>query len=220
MGSLCRPQGIVVEETNTRLNESRPVHQGAGASRWLDRTPAGFVVLGDAIASLNPIHGHGLTSTTLQAFELDQSLQGHDLASPSLVRTFYRRAAKVVDGPWTSAAGTDFAHPHTTGPQPTGTDLANRWLHRVHRAAHTSRPVADQALKVHSGMARPESLVTPAMILRVLVAARRSPATPPTPTTSPETGPTGFQQPVGARLTDAMSIHPAAAGGHPGMVAR
>lgn len=142
----------------------------------LEHTPAGFLVLGDAICSINPVHAQGMSSAALQARALDQAIARHGPTSPRLPRAFYRRAARVVDVPWRIAAWADFADPRTSGPRPAGTDLVNRYLDRVFLACHTSVPVARQTMRVRNLLARPETLMTPAMILRVLLAARRSPA--------------------------------------------
>jgi 2-polyprenyl-6-methoxyphenol hydroxylase-like FAD-dependent oxidoreductase len=142
----------------------------------LVHTPAGFLVLGDAICSINPVHAQGMSSAALQARALDQAIARHGPTSPRLPRAFYRRAAWVVDVPWKIAAQADFADPRTSGPRPAGTDLVNRYLHKVFLACHISVPVARQTVRVRNLLARPETLMTPAMILRVLLAARRSPA--------------------------------------------
>ncbi|MDY7103908.1 MAG: FAD-dependent monooxygenase [Actinomycetota bacterium] len=142
----------------------------------LRETPAGYVVLGDGICSFNPIYGQGMSSAAMQADVLGEAVGEHGPASAELARAFYRRAAKVVDVPWKIAAGTDFAHPATTGRKPFGTDLTNRYLDQVLRAYHTSVPVSRRMFEVQNLLARPESLMTPAMMARVLWAARRSPA--------------------------------------------
>ncbi|WP_133906681.1 hypothetical protein [Actinophytocola oryzae] len=141
----------------------------------LKQTPAGFLVLGDAICSVNPVHAHGMSSAALQASALDRAITRHGPTSPGLVRAFYRRAARAVDVPWRLAAWADFADPRTTGPRPAATDLVSRYLDKVFRACHTSVPVARQTLRVQNLLARPETLLTPAMILRVLLAPRRTP---------------------------------------------
>ncbi|MFV2008581.1 MULTISPECIES: NAD(P)/FAD-dependent oxidoreductase [unclassified Micromonospora] len=141
----------------------------------LRRTPAGFLVLGDAICSLNPIHGQGMTSAALQARALDRALRRYGPTSPRLAGAFYRRAGRAVDALWRTAVGADFADPRTTGHRPVGTGLVNRYRNLVSRACHTSPVVARQALLVRHLLARPASLATPAMMLRVLLASRRRP---------------------------------------------
>jgi 2-polyprenyl-6-methoxyphenol hydroxylase-like FAD-dependent oxidoreductase len=163
------------EDSTPVLTQRMPTSQRRHVER-LERTPPGFLVLGDAICSLNPVHAQGMSVAALQARALGRAIERHGPASPALARDFYRRAAKVVDVPWKIAASADFADPRTTGPRPAGTDVVNRYLAKVFQACHTSVPVARQTLRVRNLLARPESLMTPAMIVRVLLAARNSPA--------------------------------------------
>lgn len=142
----------------------------------LKQTPAGFLVLGDAICSFNPLHAQGMSSAALQARALGQAVARHGPTSPRLPRAFYQRAAKVIDLPWRIAARADLAGPRTRGPEPAGTDLVDRYLDEVLRACNTSVPVARQTLRVRHLLARPGTLMTPAMIFRILLTARRCPA--------------------------------------------
>ncbi|MEV6236714.1 FAD-dependent monooxygenase [Lentzea sp. NPDC051838] len=73
----------------------------------LKRTPPGFVVLGDAICSFNPLHAQGMSSAALQARALGQAIARYGPSSPRLPRAFYMRAAKVIGLPWRIAARAD-----------------------------------------------------------------------------------------------------------------
>jgi 2-polyprenyl-6-methoxyphenol hydroxylase-like FAD-dependent oxidoreductase len=141
----------------------------------LPRPPAGFVALGDAICSFNPIYGQGMSSAALQADALDRTLSRQPIGSAGMAKAFYRAAAKDVDNPWMIAAGTDFSHPETTGPKPPGTAMVNRYLRRVQLATHVSPVVQRQMMQVQNLLVPPLSSMRPAMILRVLSASRRSP---------------------------------------------
>lgn len=143
----------------------------------LRRLPAGFVALGDALCSFNPVYAQGMSSAVCQAEALDLTLgSGHPLGSADMARDFYRRAAKVIDNPWTIAAGGDFADPRTTGSRQPGTGLVNRYLEQVFRACHTSETITAQMTRVQNLLAPPTSLLAPPTVARVLLAARRSPA--------------------------------------------
>lgn len=83
--------------------------------------PEGFLVLGDAIASFNPIYGQGMSSAALQVQALQDLLKERTQGTArldSLAPTFFTRAAEVVTAPWTLAANSDFAYPQTTGERP------------------------------------------------------------------------------------------------------
>jgi len=160
------------------------------SSQWrhfekLERWPAGYLALGDAVCSFNPIYGQGMSSAALQARALGIVLARVGLSSPLLAREHYQKAARVVADPWMLAVGADFRHPSTTGPKPAGTDLFNRYLAKVHLASHVSPAVNRQLMQVQNLLAPWTSLLRPAMVGQVLLAARRSPVsrggTSPTP---------------------------------------
>jgi len=133
--------------------------------------PAGFLALGDAICSFNPLYGQGMSSAVLQAVALGECLQGSE-NDQALVRAFYRRAAKVIANPWQIAVGSDFAYPETTGPKPAGTDLVNRYITRVLRAAQVSPEVNTAMILVQNLLAPPSSLMRPSMMRAVRRASR------------------------------------------------
>ena len=143
----------------------------------LDRLPAGVLLLGDALCSFNPVYAQGMSSAVCQAEALGLTLgSGHQLGSAAMAADFYRRAAKVIDNPWTIAAGGDFADPRTTGARQPGTGLVNRYLEQVFLACHTSEPITARMTRVQNLLAPPTSLLAPPTVARVLLAARRSPA--------------------------------------------
>ncbi|MEV7519855.1 hypothetical protein [Streptomyces sp. NPDC091371] len=87
-------------------------------------------------------------------------------------RRYFRAAAHTVAAPWSIAVGGDFAYAGTTGPKPPGTDLLNRYMERVIRAARHDGTVNIRFSEVVGLVRRPESLLTPAFLLRVLRSAR------------------------------------------------
>lgn len=135
--------------------------------------PVGYVALGDAVCSFNPIYGQGMSSAALQAVALARSVERSGARASRLPNRYYRAAAKVVDNPWQIAAGGDFAHPATTGAKPPGTDLVNRYVHRVQQATHVSPKALERMLDVQSLVRPPTVLMRPIFAARVLAASRR-----------------------------------------------
>jgi 2-polyprenyl-6-methoxyphenol hydroxylase-like FAD-dependent oxidoreductase len=83
--------------------------------------PEGFLVIGDAICSFNPIYGQGISSAALQAEVLQRILAqraGEERGTKGLAREFFPKAAEVIGTPWTLAAGGDLAYPKTQGERP------------------------------------------------------------------------------------------------------
>ena len=138
----------------------------------LTRFPERYLVLGDAVASFNPIYGQGMTSAARQAKELDALLRQQQTLT-GLWRPFFQRIAKVVDIPWQMAAGEDFRYPETVGKKPPMTDFINAYLSKVHRATQHDTVVYSQFLKVMNLMAPPTSLMHPKIVWRVLCGRSR-----------------------------------------------
>ncbi|MGW1075004.1 FAD-dependent oxidoreductase [Streptomyces sp. NPDC002537] len=142
----------------------------------LQAVPSGFVSLGDALCSFNPLYAQGMTVAALEAVELGRALDAAGHAGPGMVRAYYAAVAGVVDPPWQMATGSDFAHPETTGPKPRGTQLLNWYTGRLLLASHVSVPVNRTLMDVQQLLAPPSALLRPTTTVRALLAARRSPS--------------------------------------------
>jgi 2-polyprenyl-6-methoxyphenol hydroxylase-like FAD-dependent oxidoreductase len=135
----------------------------------------GFLAIGDAICSFNPIYGQGMSSAALQAVALGESLDSVGIGSPALSARFYKAAAKVIANPWAIAAGGDFAFEKTTGPKPPMVDRINRYVRKVIIAAQYDPVVAKAMWEVQGLLAPPPSLMKPQVMIRVLRTARKGP---------------------------------------------
>ncbi|MEK8107798.1 hypothetical protein NKG94_27255 [Micromonospora sp. M12] len=70
----------------------------------LRRFPLGYLVVGDAVCSFNPLYGQGMTVAAAEGLLLRSILaDGPD----RLARRFFRGAGRLIDGPWSIAVGTD-----------------------------------------------------------------------------------------------------------------
>lgn len=142
----------------------------------MTRFPRGYLVIGDAICSFNPLYGQGMSVAATEAQALDESLgAGLD----GLAAHFYAKTSKIVDIPWLIATGEDLRYPQVEGTRPPGSGLVNRYLERVHAVASDDQVVCRRFFDVLNLLASPTSLMTPSLMLRVL--ARRAPQGAGTP---------------------------------------
>ena len=98
--------------------------------------PEGFLVIGDALCSFNPIHAQGMSAAAQQADVLGALLSeraGDSRGLDELARDFFTRAAQVNSTPWSLAAGFDFAFPQTRGERPPGIAERARYLAALDR---------------------------------------------------------------------------------------
>ena len=131
----------------------------------LASVPPGLVVVGDAMASYNPIYGQGMSVAALEAVAL-----GHTLAAgPDAVgRRFFSMAGTLVDVAWLMAVGADFRFPQTTGQRPRGTALFNRYLAKLVGGAHTDGRLTEDFFAVINMERPPSSLFGPRVLWRVI----------------------------------------------------
>ena len=131
----------------------------------LKRFPEGYLVFGDAISRFNPVFGQGMSSAALQAAALRDSL---GRGGRALWRGFFRRAARVVDAPWSIAVGADLAFPRTEGRRGPMVNFLNWYIAKLHRAAHRDPVLALAFHKVANLIAPPPSILRPGIVWRVL----------------------------------------------------
>ncbi|HMO59574.1 MAG TPA: FAD-dependent monooxygenase [Roseiflexaceae bacterium] len=131
----------------------------------LRRFPAGYLVIGDALCSFNPIYGQGMSVAALEAQALGVCLAGGE---HTLAQRFFTRAAQIIDTPWSTAVGNDLRLPAIEGPRTLMTRFINWYITRLHRAAHHDALVSAAFLKVIHLLAPPPSLLHPAVVWRVL----------------------------------------------------
>ena len=137
--------------------------------------PAGFLAMGDAICSFNPIYGQGMSVAAMQCAALVSCIERVGLGSPQLAHAFYRSAAKIISDPWTIAVTGDFAYPETTGPRAPFTNVSNRLAKSACIAAQRDPVVAAALMKAGNLLAPLTSLMRPNVLLRILHAARGGP---------------------------------------------
>ncbi|MEU0368726.1 FAD-dependent monooxygenase [Streptomyces sp. NPDC006283] len=142
------------------------------AATW----PEGFVAIGDAVATYNPVYGHGMSVAAQGVLELRRALAAHGVTSPGLARRVQRSLAGPVGTAWDLATGQDILYPGAIGKDPgVAAKVLRHYVDRLMLTA-TGRPLVAKALfDVMTLSARTSSLLRPEVALAVL----RGPKLPP-----------------------------------------
>ncbi|HVL06438.1 MAG TPA: hypothetical protein VM388_10640 [Acidimicrobiales bacterium] len=127
--------------------------------------PDGLLVMGDAVASFNPIYGQGMTVAALEAQVLQRLLERGRPPSP---RQYFARIAKVVDVAWDMALGADLSYPQVEGERTRRTRMLNRYAARAQAAAARDATVAGTFIRVTGLVDPPQRLLAPRVAWRVL----------------------------------------------------
>ncbi|MEE4540636.1 FAD-dependent monooxygenase [Streptomyces sp. V4-01] len=129
----------------------------------LGRHLGGFLVVGDALCSFNPIYGQGITVAVMQA-ELLESLVRAD--RNDLSARFFTAAAALLAEPWALATGGDLRFPEVEGERGPQDEQIGRYLDQ-YRASAAIDPVLGTAfLHVANMMAPVASLLSPELVER------------------------------------------------------
>ncbi|GAB3473564.1 FAD-dependent oxidoreductase [Amycolatopsis cihanbeyliensis] len=126
--------------------------------------PDGFIVLGDAACSFNPVYGQGMTVSALEALVLRE----HVRRGPLEPLAFQRAIADVIDAPWGTAASGDLAYPEVVGSRPDEVLQMNEYMAKVMAAACQDPEVLTAFMRVAGLVDPPATLMEPDMKRRVL----------------------------------------------------
>jgi 2-polyprenyl-6-methoxyphenol hydroxylase-like FAD-dependent oxidoreductase len=146
----------------------------------LDDWPAGLLVIGDAVCSLNPIYSQGMTVSALEVEALNNGLDELIArgASPDATRALQRRITAQVDGPWQMAESEDLRFPQVAGPRSWRLKAQHVYGALVAEASAVDATVMRNLLGVIHLIDPPERLLAPAFRARVLASAVRARLTP------------------------------------------
>jgi 2-polyprenyl-6-methoxyphenol hydroxylase-like FAD-dependent oxidoreductase len=144
--------------------------------------PHGFVVIGDAMCSFNPIYGQGMTVAALQADALRDCLRDGDT---DLARRFHQAAAHVADRAWRMATGADLALPIVEGRRTVQVRVLNAYTNRLLALATRDPDAAVAFLRVAGMVDPPPTLLRPGLAIKVLRPRRHKARQHPLPMNNP-----------------------------------
>lgn len=132
----------------------------------LKQRPNGLIIVGDALASFNPIYAQGMAVAVLDALVLHQVLRS--AKHGNLSDRFFDAVVDVIDVAWMLAVSSDFQYPQTSGNKPRGASVLNWWRKKIVSQAHSDRYVADVLFRVLNMEITPYSLMRPSVVWRVV----------------------------------------------------
>lgn len=129
-GFIAYAARLATPEIHTRIRDAQPTtelrtyRKAFATRRRFDQAtlwPERLIPLGDAMSSVNPTYGQGMSVAALQAAELNRQLGARLTAGAGLdglVRDFLPPAFEIADRAWSLAINSDYAYPETEGERP------------------------------------------------------------------------------------------------------
>jgi len=114
---------------------------------WKQRCD-GFIAMGDAYVTYNPVYAQGMSAAALSAQMLRSCLNRHRAADPALPRAYHRAQAAIQRDPWMLSAGVDLRFPFTLGERPLSIRLLNLYLDAIGVAARVDPSVRRSLVEV------------------------------------------------------------------------
>jgi len=154
MASLSRLRSPLIAEMVRLMEPISPVYANRAIrnrwrhyERWNQRWD-GFVAIGDACVTYNPVYAQGMTAAALSALMLRSCLSRFGPSSPMLPRAYHTAQAAIQHDPWMLSAGVDLRFPFTMGQKPLSIRLFNLYLDGIGLAARSDPSVRRSLVEV------------------------------------------------------------------------
>ncbi|MHB9863680.1 NAD(P)/FAD-dependent oxidoreductase [Streptomyces sp. YIM S03343] len=151
----------------------------------MPRWPNGFVVVGDAFATFNPVYGHGMSVAALHARALRDGLSrgGPRRGTARRTQQAVARAGRMA---WLIATVQDARRPLTGGRRPVLARPVNRLVDRLHAAATHRIAAAEAVADLFTLSVSARTVLSPAVLLAILRGSRGHTHAAPPPFTPEE----------------------------------
>ncbi len=140
----------------------------------LRRLPDRYLILGDAMCSVDPTFGQGMTVVAVQAEQLTK------LRPRRATKRMQRRLYRLTDVPFAMTANEAHRWSETTGWKPSMSKLQRSYMSRVFEAANRDREVYRVLMQVMHFLLPPTALFRPGVVRRVLAKPPKQPTLPRT----------------------------------------
>ncbi|WP_150238156.1 FAD-dependent oxidoreductase [Nocardiopsis quinghaiensis] len=130
------------------------------------RFPDGLLVTGDAVCCFNPVYAQGMTVAALAALTMRDHL--HTGAAPQPRQYFRDLARDAIDPPWDMTHVVDLGFAGVEGERTPFIRAQQLYLKMVQTATAKDGAVTASYMRAAGLVDRPESLMRPGLVLRVL----------------------------------------------------
>src|SRR6266480_4396314 len=148
------------------------------ANRWrhyehMERLPEGFIIMGDAACSFNPVYGQGMSVAAIETQSLDRCLREQEMFDGNngvvgFTQRFQQAIARDIKTPWLLSTGEDLRYPGAEGKRSLSIRLLNRYMRRVIELTASEPRVTATLLRVRNLLKPLSTLFHPRIILAVL----------------------------------------------------
>ncbi|WUD72148.1 FAD-binding monooxygenase [Streptomyces sp. NBC_00510] len=165
---LASPEVAEVIRHGTPLGDAVKMRFPASVRRHyspLENTPAGYLVMGDALCSLNPLFGQGMSVAALQGRSLLELLRdGRD----DIERRFSEAASEIAGRCWGLALSAELRFPEVEGIRTSFMMEAGQYSDALRTAAAEDAELATSFLRVTNLIDEPIRLYEPGIRARIL----------------------------------------------------
>jgi 2-polyprenyl-6-methoxyphenol hydroxylase-like FAD-dependent oxidoreductase len=127
----------------------------------------GFLVIGDAFSSFNPIYGQGVTIAALEALTLRGLLSDPAEEDARLAQRYFAAAGQLVAAAWQTSASSDLRFPEVEGERRPGAGLLGAYGAAFRAAASVDPVLGTTFLRVANMLDKPTRLLAPDTVARV-----------------------------------------------------
>ncbi|MFJ6195007.1 FAD-dependent oxidoreductase [Micromonospora sp. NPDC092111] len=181
-GFLEYVRSLPVPEIYESIREAEPINDPvmfrfpASVRRRFERLtrfPEGFLVIGDAVCSFNPVYAQGMAIAAVESRVLADKLSKSTVPDP---HEFFQEISRQIDSPWEFAAIADLGYAGVEGRRTAKIRMINAYIARLQRAAVHDASLTNAFMRVAGLIDEPTALLHPGRILRVLRQSGRRPS--------------------------------------------
>jgi 2-polyprenyl-6-methoxyphenol hydroxylase-like FAD-dependent oxidoreductase len=137
---------------------------------WLTRLPEGFILIGDAVCTPNPVFAQAQTLAALQGLALRDRIRAGNAPAPL---EFMKEVGRIIDPAWDLTTGIDLSYPAVPGHRTAKIKMMQAYMKRMLIAAMADPAITEAFLRAAALVDMPDALIRPGLVIRVLRTSRR-----------------------------------------------